>query len=113
MRPTRLDIIIALCILLCAGSLWLTLTWIMPYADVAVVTVEGEVVARLDLSMDTAIQLDTGHTVAVSDGRVLVVDAPCPDHICVHHPPISRAGESIICLPYRLIVTVEEDVPNA
>jgi hypothetical protein len=32
--------------------------------------------------------------------------ADCRDQICVHHIPISGSGESIICLPHKLVVTV-------
>lgn len=30
--------------------------------------------------------------------------ADCRDQICVHHRPLTGGGESIICLPHRLVV---------
>ena len=33
----------------------------------------------------------------------------CPDQICVHEKAISADGESIICLPNKIVVEVESD----
>ena len=34
-------------------------------------------------------------------------EADCPDRLCVRQGAVSRVGESIICLPHELVVTVE------
>ena len=39
-------------------------------------------------------------------GQVMVVAADCPDQYCVRHAPDSREGETIVCLPARLVVRV-------
>lgn len=44
---------------------------------------------------------------AVSDGTVTMEAADCKDQICVHHRPIKSEGESIICLPHKLVVEME------
>lgn len=38
--------------------------------------------------------------------------ADCRDQICVHHRPIKGGGESIICLPHRLVVEVTGNEPD-
>lgn len=43
---------------------------------------------------------------SVSGGEVRMEAADCRDQICVHHRPISASGESIICLPHRLVVEI-------
>ena len=45
-------------------------------------------------------------TLVIADGEAHVEDSTCPDLICQHHAPISRAGQQIICLPSRVVVTV-------
>lgn len=45
--------------------------------------------------------------ISVTDGKVTVEAADCSDQICVHHKPISSKGESIICLPHRLVVEID------
>lgn len=44
---------------------------------------------------------------SVSSSGVSMEAADCPDQICVHHIPIMREGESIICLPHRLAVEIK------
>ncbi len=42
--------------------------------------------------------------IAIDGERVWMQAADCPDQICVHHIPIKGGGESIICLPHKLVV---------
>ena len=49
---------------------------------------------------------------SVTDGKVVVEAADCKDQICVRHKPVSSKGESIICLPHRLVVEIVGN-PNA
>jgi len=42
-----------------------------------------------------------------------VTDADCPDRLCVKQRAISKQGETIVCLPHRLIVKIEGgDAPD-
>lgn len=43
---------------------------------------------------------------AVCGERVWMEAADCRDQICVHHIPITGGGESIICLPHKLVVEI-------
>lgn len=42
----------------------------------------------------------------VSGSDVFMEAADCRDQICVHHIPITGSGESIICLPHKLVVEI-------
>ncbi len=42
----------------------------------------------------------------IKDGQASMTEADCPDLICVHHKPVSREGETIVCLPHKLVVEV-------
>ena len=46
------------------------------------------------------------NTVVIRNGMVWVEEADCKNQICVNHKPIRYAGESIICLPNRVIVEI-------
>lgn len=76
----------------------------------AVIKVDGQVVHTLSLSEAQELWVGDGETgrnlVRVEDGRVMVVEADCPDKICVHTGAISREGEVIACLPHSLIVYI-------
>lgn len=44
------------------------------------------------------------NVILCQEGRVCVTEADCPDKICVHHKPVSAAGENIICLPHKVVI---------
>lgn len=96
-------------LLLTALFVWVILSLCVPHGAEAVVTVGGSEAVRLPLDKDTDYLLETDfgtHTVIVQDGQVSIASAPCPDLICVHHAPVSQRGETIICLPCGVVVTV-------
>ena len=53
--------------------------------------------------------------VEISGGRVRMEDSACPDKLCVKSGWISRPGESIVCLPNRVVIEVRsgEGGPDA
>ncbi|MBQ9086040.1 MAG: NusG domain II-containing protein [Clostridia bacterium] len=76
------------------------------------VSVNGETVAEYSLSEDRQVELSTGtdgqgrNTLVIRGGTAEVSDANCPDGLCAEHRAVSRDGESIVCLPNRLVITV-------
>ncbi len=71
------------------------------------VSVDGEVVARYSLGIDGEYSLSDGRNVLViSGGAAYMAHADCPDKTCVSVGRVSRVGETIICLPNRVAVTV-------
>lgn len=75
----------------------------------------GEVVETVELNKDYEKQFNFDgetNTLVIKDGKAEVIEANCPDGICANHMPIHRSGESIICLPHKLVVTVVDDFDN-
>lgn len=74
------------------------------------VTVAGEKVLVLPLSINTTVLVPgiepEENRLVIQDGTAHMESATCPDGLCVSHRPISRAGESIICLPHKVVITV-------
>jgi len=72
-----------------------------------VVEVDGKTVASYPLDTDGVFVLNGGtNTLEIKDGRARISDADCPNMQCVRQGWISRGGQSIVCLPNKLIVTV-------
>ena len=42
-----------------------------------------------------------------------VTDSDCPTQDCVHTGVITRAGQSIVCLPAQVVVHLEGTAPDA
>ena len=53
-------------------------------------------------------QYDLYNVVTISGREVSVTEATCKNQVCVKHGSISYAGESIVCLPNRLVVRIED-----
>lgn len=76
------------------------------------ITIDGEAYGSFSLSQDQHIPITIDGAVTnvlmIYDGCAKMEEANCPDQICVNHAAISHEGESIICLPNRVVVTVEK-----
>lgn len=70
------------------------------------VSINNTQYCREEIDKDTVIILEN-NTVTVKDGQVYMSSANCPDGICVAHKPIEKKGETIVCLPSRVIIEVE------
>ncbi len=81
-----------------------------------VVTIDGEVYGTYPLSEDRTerIEIPDGsyNILVISDGYADVTEASCPDLICVKHNHIRYSKESIVCLPNKVVVTVEGGEEN-
>ena len=68
--------------------------------------VSVKAIARLPLSKDCVYRINDGNTIEIRDGSVRMSEADCPDKICVKTGRISRSGQSIVCAPHRVTVTI-------
>ncbi len=116
-RTSRFDVIFIVLIVLL--SVILILRTIRGYttessqSTVALVYREGELVEELDLEEERTIDLDGGEIeIEVKGGRVRVAEADCPRGICIDSGWIRRTGQSIVCLPNKVLIeTRSADTP--
>ena len=75
-----------------------------------VVSVDSVEVASFPLDQDMTYEIegyDGGrNTLIIEDGQAFLVDSTCPDHLCEHMGKIDKVGQSIICLPNRVVVEI-------
>lgn len=80
-------------------------------ADTVVVTVDGVEKLRVPLSAEGvySVPLTEGeeNVIAVEDGAVWMQSANCRDQLCVHQGRTRSAGKQIVCLPHRVVVSLE------
>lgn len=101
-------ILIAACVLFLGMKVYQSKT---TKDGVAVVTVDGTVRGEYSLRVDREkkIELKDGsyNMLVIKDGKANVTDASCRDQICANHKEISKNGESIVCLPNKVVITIE------
>ena len=85
----------------------------------AVVSVGNQMVDTLPLSGEskTYTYRNNGYTlhVRIMDNGVCVQESDCPSQDCVHTGTITRAGQSIVCLPAQIVIHLEgasSDAPD-
>lgn len=75
-----------------------------------VVTVDGTVIAEKPITVNDAVEIkdaDGYNRVVIDNREVYMESADCPDKVCVKTGRISRAGETIICLPHKVVVEIK------
>ena len=80
-----------------------------PVGNKVVITLNNEVYGEYPLLTDNEIEVKTEsgfNTVVIKEGSVFVLSADCPDKYCVKHKKISNVGETVVCLPHKLVVEV-------
>ena len=100
LRPNRYDALVVLVVLALAAALavrpFLAARAPQSGALTVVVSADGQ-------ELDHA---NNGYTLTVTavGGAVSVTESNCPGQDCVHSGAVSRAGQSIVCLPARIVV---------
>ena len=115
LKSHRNDIFLTAALLLLGGALALFLYVTRQEGGTVTVQIDGETVMELPLDRDAELVLGGGehtNTLVIRGGTARVVEASCPDKICVGQGPVQYAGESIVCLPHKLVITVRGGAEN-
>lgn len=111
----KADWILVVCIALFSGLIWLLCCLdkkqrMQDTGAQVVITIDGAEYQRASLTEEVHLYVPTADgdsEVVISGGSCYMERAHCPDQICVRHKPVMAAGESIICLPYKIVVSIE------
>ncbi|MDO5337056.1 MAG: NusG domain II-containing protein [Eubacteriales bacterium] len=96
-------------LLLLAGilSLLFSLTGRKESASIRI-CVDGEEYGIYSLSEDQVISIGDTNICEIKDGHVSMIEATCPDHLCMKQRPIDENGGTIVCLPNKVIIEGEK-----
>ena len=119
-HKVRNDIILIVSLLLVAAIALIYLFCFRSEGNAVKITIDGKTYATFSLDKDITEDIYTGENserlnrLIIKDGKAYMSTATCPDGICVDHAPIYRDGESIVCLPHGVVITViTQDTSNA
>lgn len=74
------------------------------------VTVDGQLYGSYSLNKNQTVEIKTENgynLLVIENGTARIEEASCPDGICSSHRPICFSGSSIICLPNKVVVSVD------
>lgn len=107
------DMFLILILLLTAGSWWGYTWWSAQNAGASEVQIwqDKALVGTypLDASQPVTLPLDStyGHNVLViENGAVRMTKSDCPDQVCVRTGAIDKPGQTIVCLPNRVVIEI-------
>jgi hypothetical protein len=79
----------------------------------AEITIEGKLYKKVPLSDNMGeeelnIKTEYGYNlIKIKDRSVAIIDADCPDKICEGPGFISKPGQSLVCLPHKMMVEIK------
>ena len=109
MKKRKNDILLLAVILAAAALLWLGLRFFQTEGAVARVTIDGTEVGSYPLNQGREVSIgDESHynLLVIEDGAAYIRDASCPDKLCIRQGKASFDGQSLICLPNKVVVEV-------
>lgn len=107
-------IIIVSVIILSSVGVFTYMKLIKSNHHIAQIKQDGKILKTIDLDTVTEKQEikvpygnDHFNTISIEPGRIKINDADCPDKLCVKSGWISEPGQTIVCLPHKLIIAIQ------
>ena len=73
------------------------------------ITINGELYGTYSLGEDQVIAINDTNVCEIKDKKAVMIEANCPDHLCMSQAPIDANGGFIICLPNFVFI---EGIPS-
>jgi hypothetical protein len=107
-------IVLLIIVLVAFGSASIYKNVVKGSENIAVIKREGKVLETIDLNKvvkprEFTLKTDNSNynTILVEHNSISIKDANCPHKECVKSGWISQPGEMIVCLPYKLIISIQ------
>ena len=111
-QKLRNDIILAVVIVLIATAGLLLFVFNREQGSTVSVKIDGTQIASYPLSENREVPIKTGdndehiNVLVIKDGKASISEADCPDKICVETRAVSYVGETVVCLPHKLVIEI-------
>ncbi len=108
-RKNDLILILAVVLIAAAGFLFNHNMHKKPAAQLEI-QVDGQIIATYPLNENIDMILDGAHGgtnhLIIENGKARIIEASCPDKVCVNQGWIEMNGQVIVCLPNRMTATI-------
>jgi len=103
------DIILVVVIVLAAGFFFIYDSYFQTAGKWAEISVDGKLIKRVLLSKTENFPVEGPaglSEIRIADNKIWIEEAPCPHKYCQTMGKINRSGQTIICIPNRLIIKI-------
>ena len=73
---------------------------------------DGKEVYKTSIKKDQIYQIpekNGTNVMQIKDGKVTMKKADCKDQICADHKAIEKSGETIVCLPHKVVIEIQSE----
>lgn len=116
MKKYYKDLILIIVLIIVSIGIYIGYSFFAEKGTKVRIYVDKKLYEELDLSVNQSKNISTEYgtnIIKIKDNEVFVESASCDNQICVNHKAISNSKESIICIPNRLVVKIEESVDDS
>ena len=109
LKKYRNDIILILLMIILSFSAWIIIDAVKVEGGTVIIVNDGKESARYSLNDDFEVTIKNGDNynhLVIKDGVAKITDASCPDKLCVKQHNIAYNGETITCLPNKIVVKI-------
>lgn len=105
-KTLKNDLIILVILLIVIGGLFLFKA--KQQGSMIEITKNKKVYGYYSLDENQVIDIDHQNKVQIKNHEVYMVEATCPDKLCIKQGHIAKKGATIVCLPHHLVIEVKE-----
>ena len=111
-KKIKRDIMLIATLIIVCAAVFLIINFVVKKDGItAAVKVDGNIVYMLPLDKNASVTVEGyqggSNTIVIENGTVYMKDADCPDKLCEKTGKISKNGETIVCLPHRVVVEIQ------
>lgn len=78
------------------------------YDNIPLSSFKGEKEIRIDSEDGSDYNI-----IKIKDNQINIEDASCKDSLCIKQGSISKVGQTIVCLPHKLIIEIKGEESNS
>ncbi|MGM0442272.1 MAG: NusG domain II-containing protein [Elusimicrobiota bacterium] len=109
---TKRDILLSAVLLVAAGVIYLiNINTVNKSPDNFVINLRGESIYNGELGKDQTVKVIGGGIywlLKIEDNSIRATESGCPKKICIKQGPAYNSGQTLVCVPQKLTLTVKE-----
>ena len=85
---------------------------LISFAAIKMTQKDGKEVYKTSIKKDQIYQIpekNGTNVMQIKDGKVTMKKADCKDQICADHKAIEKSGETIVCLPHKVVIEIRSE----
>lgn len=111
-KTSKFDLVVISLVILFSGGMVARSVWQSAPASEALIYKDSRLLRQVSLAKDRVFDIDGGKMrIQVKGNRIKISGSDCPQHVCVHTGWIQYSGQTIVCVPNKVVIEVKSGRP--